>query len=170
MEKAKFIDHFTSAVHFTVEFSQQFCSNTFSQNHRFKIIPSSKMLAFQLAPEEITILKLLTKSQDKLFSKEQVIELLFYKNRVPLWINITIYESAPDITIFELLCDGRFREDRALNYQADKYPPFHPLVSVPSQNLEKDIPEKFDINWKKEFDNSKKKKNFFTTLKEYFKI
>jgi hypothetical protein len=170
MDKQTFTHHFTSAIDFLIGFTQSFCYNNFPANHRFIIIPSSKMLAAQLTEQEIEILKSLARFHKKLFTKEEVINLLHFDNKVPLWINITIYESTPTMTVFKLLCDGRFRDDAELNYKADQYPPFHPLVPMPPENLKLSVNGKFDINWQQQTGNSKKRGTIFTRIRDLFKI
>jgi len=168
MEKSLFNRHFTSAIEFTIEFTQRYCYNYISDNHGFIIIPSSKMMASEMEPDEVRILRSLVKSQGKIFSKEEVIELLYHDNKVPLWINISIRESQSAKTIFELVCDGRFRDNSALNYNADKYPPFHPLVPIPPDNLRVEKDGKYDLNWQSKFEPLVERKSFLHLFRNLF--
>ena len=168
MTEKKFANHFTSVIEFLIGFTQEYSYNNFVDTHRFILTPNSRTADDHLNKTEIEILKTVNKFKNKLLTQEQVIKLLHQDNKVPIWINVEIYESTPNMTVFNLFFSRRFRGDSDLNYKADKYPPFHPLVPMPPDHLKIEMNGKFDINWKKRLDNSKKLSGLFKIFKQLF--
>ena len=169
MEKEKFKQHFALATKYLISFTQEYCYNNFADSKKFIISPSSRAIDSHLSEKEIQHLKTINQFENELLTEGQVIDLLYQGNKVPLWINIEVYNSKPDLTVINLLCSRRFRDDSELNYRVDNYPPFHPLIPMPPDQLKIEVNGKFDVNWKKQLDDSKKKVDFFKKLGQIFR-
>lgn len=81
-------------------------------------------------------------------SAEVVVECLWRSGKIPVWIDITPYETDGVFLYLKLLCCGRFTDDEGLLYhQREGYPPFHlfgPVQPVGYRGLEQD--GKFDLH------------------------
>jgi len=174
MEREKFIEHFKKSIELLVDFTKQYCYNDFVENYLFIVKPNGSDFHDGLNEFEKKNLKILNRYAKKVLTFDQVLELLHHENQVPLWIDMSIYESNPNATIFELLCSRRLRRDEKLFYKAVKYPPFNVLVPTPldvvisSDLLKSGIREKFDVNWRKNLNDKQKRVNIFEKLKRLF--
>lgn len=170
MDETKFRQHLDTATFHLIEFTEKFCLNNFSNNYKYIITPSSRTFKNDhehLNPEEIAVLKTWNKNQDKLLQAEQVVNLLHHDNKVPIWIDISVYEARPDVTVIDLLCSRRLREESELMHPA--IPPFHLVVALPLNHVDVEISGKFDINWQKRRD-ALKNKGKLARLKQFFKL
>jgi hypothetical protein len=149
MDSSKFRQHFDNSLKLLLDITRQHCYNDLSKDFKFIIQPSGTDFHDGLDDYEKKNLINLNRFGDRLLTAEQVIALLCHNNKVPLWINTTVYESKKDLTVIHLFCSRRLRHDNELFHQAVKYPPFNVLVSLPPDPLRKEINGKFDINWKK---------------------
>lgn len=162
MDRNKFEKHLDNSTDFLFEFTEHYCFNELSKNCKYLITPSGPNPHDGLNEREVGFLKTINKYKDKLLSPEQVINILWQDNTVPLWINMDICESKPHLTIIRLLCSRRYREDKYLLYGIDKYAPFHPLLSIPPGYIPLEWNEKivkFDVNWQKQRDDRYKPMN-----------
>lgn len=170
MEREKFIEHFKKTIELLVDFTKQYCYNDFVENYLFIVKPNDSDFHDGLNEFEKRNLKVLNRHTKKVLVFDQVVDLLHHDNQVPLWINMSIYESKPNATIFELICSRRLRPDEKLFYKAVKYPPFNVQVPTPPDfDLPRnDIGEKFDVNWRKLLLEKQKHLNVFEKLKQIF--
>jgi hypothetical protein len=166
MDASKFRQHLDNSLKLLLDIATQNCYNNVAENFKFIIEPSGREFHDALNDFEKKNLIILNRYADKLLTIDQVVELLYHDNKVPLWINTTIYESKKELTVIHLLCSRRLRHDNELFYGAVKYPPFNVLVQLPPDSLRKDSNGKFDINWKKELDDRQKPKSIFTRIKQ----
>jgi hypothetical protein len=165
MDTSKFKEHLDNSLKLLLDITRQHCYNNFSENFSFIIEPSGREFHEGLSAFEKKNLIKLNRYADKLLTVDQVVDLLCHDNKVPLWINTTVYESKEKLTVIHLFCSRRLRHDNELFYNAVKYPPFNTLVPLPPDPLRKDINGKFDINWKKQLDDIQKPKSFLTRIK-----
>jgi hypothetical protein len=165
MDASKFKEHLDDSLKLLLDISQQHCYNDISENFSFIIEPSGRDFHDGLNNFEKDNLVVLNKYADKLLTDDQVVSLLCHDGKVPLWINMTIYESKNNLTVIHLFCSRRLRHDNELFYAAVKYPPFNVMVPLPPEPLWKDINGKFDINWKKQLDDRQKPKSIFMRIK-----
>ena len=165
MDIIKFRQHLDNSLKLLLELTKQHCYNNISAVFKFLIQPSGTDVHDGMDSLEARNLVLLNKQNDKLLDADKVVDLLCHDNKVPLWINITIYESRPNLTVVHLYCSRRLRHDSELYYKAVTYPPFNVLVPLPPDPLRKDINGKFDINWKKQLDDSQKPKSILAKIK-----
>ena len=165
MNTSKFKQHLESSLELLLKETQQICYNSLSQNFKFIIEPSGREFYEGLDKFEARNLVILNSFSGKHLTSKEAIDLLCHDNRVPLWINMTIYESKQNLTIVHLLCSRRMRNDRELYYQAVKYPPFNVLIPIPPDSIKRDSDGQVDISWKKQSDEALKSKNILSTIK-----
>jgi len=174
MEREKFIEHFRKSTELLVDFTKQHCYNDFVENYLFIVKANGSDFHDGLNEFEKKNLKILNRYAKKVLAFDQVVELLHRENQVPLWINMSIYESKSNATIFELICSRRLRPDEKLFYKAVKYPPFNVKVPIPpdvainSDLLRNGIGEKFDVNWRKRLLDKQKHINILEKLRRIF--
>ena len=149
MDKDIFSRHLDEATKMVVELTKQHCFNELSDQYRYILTPNVRTVDPKdehLTKQEIAVLQKWNKQESKLLTTEQVVYLLHHDNMVPLWINMTIYESRRHLTIIDLFCSRRLRGEQDLMHKP-VVPPFHMLVPMPP-DYEEGV--RFDINWKKE--------------------
>jgi len=145
MEKEKFLDHLNRSSEFLIDFTKEKVVNSLSKNLKYVIKVNEYSDSPHLTNYERGILSKLKSYRNIILTKDDVVGLLWNDNKVPLWINSSVIKTSPEETIIELTISRRLRSEEDLNYKADIYAPFHPLIPLPP-NLEND--QKFDINWK----------------------
>ena len=91
----------------------------------------------------------------KLISTTEVVDLLYRKDKVPVWINVSVDSIYKNSTVFELLCAGRYSADtNEFYYSKQGTGPFG-IKSPTFPPGYKDDGTKFNL---------KKKKSFFSWL------
>jgi hypothetical protein len=169
MEKQKFKDHLIQATEKLMVFTKDYCFNDFSNNYKYLIVPNSRTIDpndEHLNEVEVKTLKTWNKYEGKSLSIDEVIDLFHHDNKVPVWINISVFESQSNQTIIELFCCRRLREEKELMHQG--LHPFHLQVAMPPDNFKIERDGKFDINWRKRMARQWKKTHFKTKLKRLF--
>lgn len=147
VEKGKFKENLNEVTCMLLQITAKFCYNVLSQNTVYLIVPNSRDKREHLDRLECDVLDIWNKNTNRQLSLDQIVDLLCHDNRVPLWVNISVFESMENITIVELLCSRRLRNENELMHK-DKIPPFY----------EEGI--KFDINWRVKSKLSQKKPYF----------
>ncbi|MES2618623.1 MAG: hypothetical protein V4613_12145 [Bacteroidota bacterium] len=154
MEKIKFTYNLHEATERLIDFSKTMCFNEFSNNCKYIITPNARKVGVRdehLRATEKKVLKSWNKYEGKLLEAEQVVELLHHDNKVPVWINASVYEAQPNLTIIDLLCSRRLRDESELMHP--EHSPFHLQVLMPPDSLKVDVDGKFDVNWRKRQNN-----------------
>jgi hypothetical protein len=73
---------------------------------------------FDTYPEDNGIIKLN-------LVEEEVVEILYRKNKIPVWIDINVLKSSSTSTTFRLLCSGRYTDsEEELYYHTKGTGPF----------------------------------------------
>jgi hypothetical protein len=169
MIKTKFTQHLNGASISLIDFTKTYCFNEFSDNFQY-IISESGGTDIQnmghLSEKEIAVSATWRTFKGKVMTANQIVELLHHDNKVPLWIDISVYESRSDSTVIQMFCSRRLREEKELMHPG--LPPFHLQVAMPPDQLKVEVDGKFDVNWKKNLDTSLLTKNIWTKLKELF--
>lgn len=147
MEKNRFVNQLKEATEATINFTSNYCSNNLSRDCEYLIVPSDRNTSGHLDAMELEVLKRWNVYENKALSFEKTINLLCHNNRVPLWINISVFESISKKTRIELLCSRRLREEKELMYQQE-IPPFHIQASFPFTYYDEVVGAKFDVNWR----------------------
>lgn len=167
MDKLKFRHHLSEATKLLFELTKKLCYNDLHDNCRYLLTPNSRTVDGHLNEEEILILKKWNQYEGDLLTANQIIDLLHHNNKVPVWIDMTIYEARPDLTVINLFCSRRLRDETELMHPG--IPPFHVLVSIPPDNLKAEINGRFDVNWKKRRDDKQKPNGILSRLKKLIK-
>ncbi len=166
MEKEKFRLHLDKATKALIDFTKSLCYNEFAANYRYITEPCSRTIAPEdkhLDMKEHAVLADWNTYRDELLTAGKVIELLHHNNRVPVYIDMYVYETKPSLTVIKLNCSRRLREEKDLMHPG--FPPFHLQVATPIDSLKIEKDGKFDVNWKKRWDDKCKPKNVLVWLK-----
>ena len=166
MNKEKFAENLNRATELVIDFTKTLCYNNFSSTYKYIITPNSTTIDKDdkhLNESEILFLSNLNKNKSNLLSQEQVVDLLNQENTVPIWINISVCQSRTDLTVIDLLCSRRLREEKELMNPG--IPPFHLQVATPNNfsGIEKD--GKFDVNWRQHYNDEQKPNGILVKLK-----
>jgi len=100
----------------------------------------------------ISCLKIINRQGNKLLSATGVIQLLCVDNKVPLWINATVYKRLDKATVIPLFCSRRLSV-KVERHNAVKHPSLNIQVPLPPNFDAKNFDNKFDVNWKKVLDD-----------------
>lgn len=169
MDNIKFRRHLDEATAHLIGFTRTLCYNDFSDNCRYIITPNSRTVTQggeHLNEKEIAVLATWNRHEGQLLTADQVVGLFHHDNKVPVWIDTSVYEARPDLTVIDLCCSRRLREENELMHPG--LPPFHLQVAMPPNHLKVEIDGKFDVNWKKKRDDQSKPKGILTRLKQLF--
>lgn len=161
MTREKFKTNLNAAVESLMVLTTAHCSNSFSHNYRFVVRPNVLTVDTHLDQEERLFLHKLKTRKKQYFSGDKVVDLLCRNNKVPYWINTSVFESVDQWTTIELLTSRRLRKEEDLNHVVGHFPPFHPIVMRPPDHIDN---TKFDINWRTRLPLSLSKKIFLSTL------
>ena len=169
MDKEKFRRHLDEATERLIDFTQTLCHNDFSDTFHYIITPDLRIVEKDdehLNEKEISVLNTWNKYEGQLLTANQVVDLFHHENKVPVWIDISVYESRPDLTVIDLFCSRRLREEQDLKHQG--LHPFHLRVAIPPDSLRVEIDGKFDVNWKRKMHKKHKPQGILTKLKQLF--
>ncbi|HPE99516.1 MAG TPA: hypothetical protein PKY63_02505 [Bacteroidales bacterium] len=161
MDKIKFRYHLDEATKQLIVMTKTLCYNDFSDNYNYILTPNLRTVDKDdkhLNEKEISVLNSWNKFEGKLLTATEVVDLFHHDNKVPVWIDMTVYEARPDLTVIDLFCSRRLREEKELMHQG--LHPFHVQVATPPDSLKVEIDGKFDVNWKKKRDDHNKKGGF----------
>ena len=128
----------------TIQFAKELTWNDFSDNFCFVIMPNVLDDSDHLDNDERINLEQRKEELNKLLTIGEVIDRLWFSEKVPVWINVSIYKATKRKTIIELMTSRRFRKDDYMHKNTG-FPPFH--IAIPTPPYQKGN-EKFDINWK----------------------
>ncbi len=168
MDKPTFRQHLDEATTMLVDFTNTLCYNDIVNNFKYRITPNSRTVDQDdehLTDQEISVLKSWNKYENDILTAEQITDLFHHDNKVPVWIDTSIYEAKHNLTVVDLFCSRRLRDDKELYHQG-QIMPFHLQVAMPPDHLKIEKNGKFDINWKKKRDDSSKPKTLFARLKK----
>lgn len=118
MDKVKFKHHLDEATNRLIDFTKTLCYNGFSDNYKYVITPNSRTVEKNdehLNEKEISVLKIWNKYEGQLLTANQVVDLFHHDNKVPVWVDSSVYEARPDLTIIDLFCSRRLREESEIN-------------------------------------------------------
>ena len=144
MEKEVFKENLDGISKLALEIGRKITWNDLSENVYYTIRPNILADSYHLDNEEKTNLRERKKELRKTLTIDQVLSRLYFSERIPVWINVSIAEATKKKTTIELLTSRRFRKDDYMFKNTD-YPPFNIAIERPI-NLNEN--ERFDINWK----------------------
>jgi hypothetical protein len=81
----------------------------------------------------------------------EVVELLYRKNKVPVWIDISVESTTKNNTIFQLLCAGRYSDDNNEYYYQKRGTGLFGIKSPVFPPRYNDDGTKFSLKKKKSF-------------------
>ena len=169
MDKQTFIDRFKLLLVHLQDLTSQICFNELSDNYKFIIEPSERTVSGHLTKKENDNLKVWNKLQSRQISFEQVVDLFYQDNKTPKWVDSSIYFSTPNLTVVHLFFSREFRYENEIYYLERETGPFKAVVSIPPDNRKILKNDKFDVNWKKNWDDERNQNRFITKLKRIFK-
>jgi hypothetical protein len=169
MDRQTFIDHFKLLLVHLHDWTSQNCFNELSDNYKFIIEPSERTVSDHLTEKENGYLKVWNKLQGRQISFHQVVDLFYQDDKTPKWVDSSIYFSTPNLTVVHLFFSREFREENEVYYLDRGTGPFKAVVGMPPDNRKIMKGDKFDVNWKKYWDDEKNKSRFITKLKRIFK-
>ena len=168
MDRQTFIKHFNLLLVHLHDWTSQNCFNQLSDNYKFILEPSDWTISDHLTTTENSYLKVWNKFKDKQISFDQVVDLFYQNNKTPKWVDSSIYYSTPNLTIVHLFFSREFRDENEIYYLERGTGPFKAVVGIPPDNRKQMRGEKFDVNWKKHWDDERDENNFMTKLKKIF--
>ncbi|MBP6578156.1 MAG: hypothetical protein KA232_13205 [Chryseobacterium sp.] len=145
MKKEVFKENLDGISKLTLEIARKIAWNNLSENIYYIIRPNILADSDHLDNEEKTNLKERKKELRKTLTIDQVLSRLYFSERIPVWINVSIAEATKKKTTIELVTSRRFRKDDYMFKNTD-YPPFNIAIERPINLNENEI---FDINWKR---------------------
>lgn len=168
MNRQTFIDRFNLLLIHLYDLTSQNCFNELSQNYKFILEPSEWTISDHLTANENNYVKVWIKHKNKQISFDQVVDLFYRDNKMPKWVDSSVYYSTPNITIVHLFFSRQFRNENEIYYLDRGTGPFKAVVGIPPDNLKIMKGEKFDVNWKKHWDDKRIENNFIAKLKRLF--
>ena len=155
-----------------VDFTKTLCYNEIVHNYKYRITPNSRTVDKDdehLTDSEIAVLNIWNKYENSFLTADQIVDLFNHDNKVPVWVDMTIYEARQEVTIIDLFCSRRLRDDNELYHQG-QIMPFHLQVATPPDHLKVEENGKFDVNWKRQLDDKRTSKTLLTRLKKMFSL
>jgi len=118
MTRDEFILHLRESSLIALKLAEHFVKDKLTTDFKYNVILNASnddlnLNQFDFYQEDNGIIKL------KLIDME-VIDLLYRKNKVPVWININVLKSSRKSTTFNLLCAGRFTDNKEEFYYNNK--------------------------------------------------
>lgn len=110
MTKEEFRFHLNGASLVALKFAERYVKDKLTTDFKYNVIlnastDNESLTQFDIYPEDNGIIKL-----DLI--DDEVIELLYRKNKVPVWIDINVLKSNRKSTTFNLLCAGRYTDNK----------------------------------------------------------
>jgi hypothetical protein len=167
MDRKQFSVRFKDAIELMVTNTKMICFNDIVPEYKFIVTANEIKSQVVLDDIEIAYVKKLKEDVKNPLSFDEVLDLVQVGDRHPLWINISVYEAAPDVTFIETVCSKRLRNVESTPNIVDKFPPFHVWVPAPTKELRVKVNSKFDVNWRAGADKNQKK-GLFNKLRSLF--
>lgn len=123
MTKQEFLFHLQGASLVSLKFAERYVKDKLTTDFKYNIIFTPPNIygnvdQFDFHPEDEGIIKLN-------LTDNEVVDLLYRKNKIPVWINISVVKSSRKSTTFNLLCAGRYSKNKEEYYYCDDgFPPF----------------------------------------------
>ena len=123
MTKQEFLSRLQGASLISLKFAERYVTDKLTDDFKYNVIftpanHNDDLTKFDFYPEDEGIIKLNLTDND-------VVDLLYRKNKIPVWIDISVLKSSRKSTTFNLLCAGRYSENKEEYYYLDDvFPPF----------------------------------------------
>lgn len=110
MTKQEFSFHLQEASLLALKFAERYVKNKLTTDFKYNVIftPAHHTIysdLFDFYPEDEGIIKLN-------LTENEVIDLLYRNNKIPVWIDINVLKSSKKSTTFNLLCAGRYSDNK----------------------------------------------------------
>ncbi|KUJ62900.1 hypothetical protein AR687_05760 [Flavobacteriaceae bacterium CRH] len=120
MTKQEFLFHLKGASYVALKFAENYVKDKLTTDFKYNVIftPANKsdnVDQFDIYPEDDGIIKLN-------LSDNEVVDLLYRKNKIPIWIDISVLKVIGKITIFNLACAGLYSENKEEYYYIGSAP------------------------------------------------
>ena len=117
MTKQEFLFHLQGASFIALKFAERYVKDKLITDFKYNVIftPSHHTIYpdhFDFYPEDEGIIKLN-------LTENEVIDLLYRNNKIPVWIDINVLKSSKKSTTFNLLCAGRYSDNKEEFYYKD---------------------------------------------------
>lgn len=114
MTKQEFLFHLKGASYIALKFAENYVKDKLTTDFKYNVIftPANKsenVDQFDIYPEDDGIIKLN-------LSDNEVVDLLYRKNKIPIWIDINVLKVNGKITVFNLACAGRYSDNKKEYY------------------------------------------------------
>lgn len=117
MTKQEFLSRLQGASLISLKFAERYVTDKLTDDFKYNVIftPANyndDLTKFDVYPEDEGVIKLS-------LTEIEVIDLLCRKNKIPVWINISVLKSSKKSTTFNLLCAGRYSDNEEEFYYND---------------------------------------------------
>ena len=170
MNRNTFVEHFKLLLVHLKALTNENCFNELSDNYRFIIEPSERRESEHLTEMENELIETWNSLKNRQLSFDAVVELFYQDSKTPKWIDCTVYYSSGKLTIVHLFFSRQFRDEREIYYLDMGTGPFKAQVSMPPDNRKVMKENKFDVNWKKYWDDEKGRNGFMNKIKRFFQV
>lgn len=114
MTKSEFLFHLKGSSLIALKFAENYVKNKLTINFKYNVILNAsqddpKLTQFDIYKEDDGILK-------HNLTDNEAVELLYRKDKIPVWIDINVLKSSRRSTTFNLLCAGRYSDDKKEYY------------------------------------------------------
>lgn len=114
MTKSEFKILLNGASFISFKFAKQYLKNRLVPEFRYDVYlnisnDSPTLTQFDLYPED-------DGNVEYGLTDVEVSELLYRKGKIPVWVNISVCKSDKKVTTFELLCSGRYSDNKEEYY------------------------------------------------------
>ena len=114
MTKQEFLFHLQGASLVSLKFAENYIKNKLTTDFKYNVILNAStdnpnLTQFDIYPEDNKKMKL-----D--LTDNEVVELLYRNGKVPVWIDINVLKSNRKSITFNLLCAGRYSDDKKEYY------------------------------------------------------
>ncbi len=110
MTKEEFLFHLQGASLVALKFAENYVKNKLTTDFKYNVILNAStddpnLPQFDIYPED-------TGKMQLDLSDNEVVDLLYRKGKVPVWIDINVLKSSRKSTTFNLLCAGRYSDNK----------------------------------------------------------
>lgn len=117
MTKQEFLFQLKGASLVALKFAERYVKDKLATDFKYNTIFTPPNIygdvdQFDIYPEDEGLIKLN-------LTDIEVVDLLYRKNKVPIWIDINVLKSSRKTTTFNLLCAGRYSDNKDEYYYRD---------------------------------------------------
>lgn len=117
MTKQEFLFQLKGASFVALKFTECYVKDKLTTDFKYNVIFTPPNIyeninQFDFYPEDEGIIKLN-------LTDDEVVDLLYRKNKIPVWIDISVLKSNRKTTTFNLLCAGKYSDNKEDYYYLD---------------------------------------------------